>query len=458
MPSRSRVHHGPGNDELFRLVVESSADMAIFTTDSEGITTSWNIGAERLFGYRESEILGTLADVIFTPEDRAHGAAEHERTQARTIGRALDDRWHQKKDGSRFWASGLLMPLQDEQGGFFKITRDRTEQHRANEQLRENEERFRLLATSIPQLVFRTLPNGDRTWGSPQWISFTGLSLEQSLGFGWYDAIHPSDRALTHEAWDTAQKFGEYYVEHRIRRAEDGAYRWHQTRAKPVDRKWVDREWVGTMTDIHDLRDLKDRQDVLMAELQHRTRNLLAVVQSIAAQTIKSSSSLDVFRSEFSNRLRALGRVQSLLARVGDNEVNLGDLVNAELEAHVEKNTFGKVAVSGPSITLPASAAQTLGLAFHELTTNAIKHGAFAQDAGKLRIHWEARGERQEPKLAVTWEETGVTMNTSALRRGYGSELIERALPYQLGAKTKLDFRSDGLLCSIEIPLNQHKS
>ena len=152
MPDRSKTRASPSKTELFELIIDSSTDFAVFTMDPHGILTSWNIGAERLFGYAEGEIVGGSADLIFTPEDREAGAPEKERVQARAKGRALDERWHQRKDGSRFWASGLLMPLKDVGCGFVKITRDRSEQHRGEERLRENEERFRLLATSIPQL------------------------------------------------------------------------------------------------------------------------------------------------------------------------------------------------------------------------------------------------------------------------------------------------------------------
>jgi len=124
----------PTKEELFELVVESSTDFAIFTTGPEGAITSWNVGAERLFGYSAGEVLSCSADLIFTPEDQAEDAAEKERSAARADGRATDERWHQRKDGSRFWASGLMMPLRGG-NGFVKITRDRTEQHRAAERL-----------------------------------------------------------------------------------------------------------------------------------------------------------------------------------------------------------------------------------------------------------------------------------------------------------------------------------
>jgi PAS domain S-box-containing protein len=440
--------------ELLELIIESSTDFGIFTIDPSGLVTTWNVGAERLFGFSESEVVGTSADVIFVPEDRAAGAPEKERAQALANGRAIDERWHQRQDGSRFWASGLMMPLKNPQLGFVKITRDLTERHRSQERLRENEERFRLLATSVPQLVFLTRPDGDRTWGSPQWIEFTGLSLEESLGFGWMDAIHPDDREATQNAWKAAQREGEYYVEHRVRRERDGAYLWHQTRAKPIASETAEsKDWVGTMTDIDALRGLQGRQRVLMAELQHRTRNLLAVVQSIASQTVRSSSSIEDFRPRFEGRLQSLGRVQNLLSRAETDLVDLTDLITAELSAHARNGQSRKLSLSGAKVRLSASAAQTLALALHELTTNAVKYGAFAQPQGLLDISWAMDSGNPERELVLKWRESGVAMPRPAKqRKGYGSELIERALPYQLGAKTKLVFREDGVQCTICIP------
>jgi len=417
--------------ELFELIVESSRDFAIYTTDIKGTATSWNIGAERLFGYREEEIVGHSGDVIFIPEDREAGAADEERRVATADGRALDERWHQRKDGSRFWASGLLMPLKTGEG-FVKITRDRSEQHAAEQKLRENEQRFRVLATSIPQLVFRTRPDGDRTWGSPQWVDFTGLDQEHSLGHGWMDAIHPDDRQVTQDSWREARARREYYVEHRVWSRANGEYRWHQTRARPTDVPEFEGDWVGTMTDIHDLRGLQDRQQVLMAELQHRTRNLLAVVQAIATQTLRKSGSMEAFGDEFESRLRALSRVQSLLARADHQDIDLQTLLTAELAAHGDGGLeTDKINIEGPKVPLPPTSAQALGLGIHELATNALKYGALAQPAGKLSVTWTVAMDGPQALVTLDWRESGVPMPKAdgPRRKGYGSELIERACP-----------------------------
>jgi PAS domain S-box-containing protein len=455
---RSEHPPAPGSDELLRLLFESALDFAIFTIDPNGITTSWNPGAERLLGWDDQEIIGHSADVAFPPEQGGSRAAEEERRTALLLGRAEDERWQQRKDGSRFWASGLLMPLADRSMGFVKILRDRTAQHRSEELLRENEERFRVLATSIPQLVFRTKPSGERTWGSPQWSVFTGLSLAESLQLRWLDAVHPDDHDKTLAAWEEAPAKGEYYVEHRLRRVSDGDWRWHQTRAAPIDGS-ASSEWVGTSSDIHDLRSLQDRQQVLLAELQHRTRNLLAVVQSIMRQTIRLTGSPENFGNEFESRLRALSRVQGLLARTDYQAIDLAELVWAELTAHGDGSAMpGKVRVEGSPVAVSAGSAQALALALHELATNAVKYGALAQPAGKIAVTWGIVEDGASRRIQLEWRESGVAMPEGGrpARKGYGTELIERALPYQLKTKTKLEFGPEGVLCDIVVSAGEN--
>jgi PAS domain S-box-containing protein len=444
---------------MLRAIFESSTDFAIFAVNRKGTVISWNVGAERLTGFAETEIIGRDGDIIFTPEDRAAGAPEQERQTARAVGRAEDDRWHQRKNGSRFWSSGLLMPLRDNVEGFVKILRDRTAHHRVEQELRESEARFRMLATSIPQLVFRSRNTGERTWGSPQWEVFTGLSDPASRDFGWLDAIHPEDRDATVTGWRLAQRTGDYHVEHRVRRATDGEYRWHQTRATPVQAGGaVGDEWVGTSTDIHELRGLQERQQVLLAELHHRTRNLLALVQAIASQILRSRPSLEAFAAQFKDRLRALSRVQGLLARTDRKTIDLRSILDAELAAHEEDHGSeqrSKMQVAGPSVQLPPSSAQTLALAVHELATNAAKYGALSQPDGQLQVTWRLEDQADKCCLILDWRESGVTMPAEKVpkRKGYGSELIERALPYQLKAKTRLDFGEDGVRCLIAVPI-----
>ena len=149
------------SEERFRRLVEAAKDYAIFMTDADGRVSTWNDGAQRLFGYGEGEILGEDGSVLFTPEDRESGAPERELQKARTEGRAEDERWHMRKDGSRFWASGFVRPVLDEEEnliGFSKVARDLTERKRAEEALDEVRlaERARL-ARDLHDLVLQDL-------------------------------------------------------------------------------------------------------------------------------------------------------------------------------------------------------------------------------------------------------------------------------------------------------------
>lgn len=204
---------------------------------------------------------------------------------------------------------------------------------------------------------------------------------------------------------------------------------------------------------LDELRAADRRQRVLIAELQHRTRNLLGVVASTARQTLQASPSLEAFGKRYQGRLASLGRVQTLLSR-GDERIELGELIRAELAVYDSQLIERRVHAAGPTVPLPAEAVQTLALAIHELATNAVRHGALAQPAGRLDIAW-AVSDGRRPVVTIDWCESGVvpTDGTSTRGSGFGRQLIERALPYDLGAKTLFELTPEGVHCRIELPL-----
>ncbi|WP_314957693.1 CheR family methyltransferase [Bradyrhizobium cosmicum] len=205
---------------------------------------------------------------------------------------------------------------------------------------------------------------------------------------------------------------------------------------------------VVTFIDVTSLTRSEARQRVLIAELQHRTRNLLSVVQSLAQQTLGKGGSLQAF----STRLAALGRVQSLVSGAMDGHIDLGDIIRLELQAVGADDD--KVSLSGPPVALDFELVQTIGLALHELATNAIKYGALREDQGKLEVSWSVQSNGESvPSLLLNWKESGVPKLSKPSHKGFGRDLIERALAYTLRAKTKLSFGEDGVLCHVELPL-----
>jgi two-component sensor histidine kinase len=208
------------------------------------------------------------------------------------------------------------------------------------------------------------------------------------------------------------------------------------------------------------LREREDRLATLIAELQHRTRNLLTVAGTIADNTMKKSSSFADFRSSYQDRLQSLARVQSLLFRQqrGEGRVTFDELIQVELVAQsIDVGEGGRVTLDGPKgVELLSGTVQTLAMAVHELITNAIKYGALKQLNGHLTIHWREETSQQtgEPWLHIDWKESGVEVPTSVGGTGQGRELIERALPYQFGALTTYALEADGVHCIISLPMS----
>lgn len=207
----------------------------------------------------------------------------------------------------------------------------------------------------------------------------------------------------------------------------------------------------------------EDHLRVVVAELQHRTRNLLAVVRSIANQTLAASDTLDVFRAKFEDRLGALSRVQGLLSRSDQDPITIEMLVRMELAALGAEEALNRMRLSGPDVPLQNAMVQTLSLALHELATNARKYGALSNETGRLNVEWRVvTFEHGEKRLTLDWTETWVAATAPLpdgdARLGYGRELIERVLPHSLGAITRYELNETSVRCTIDVPLNRRSA
>ena len=327
------------------------------------------------------------------------------------------------------------------------------EHHEARDRLKESELRFRSLVEGIPQLVWRAREPGEWVWSSPQWEAFTGLSAEESVKDGWLQAVHPEDRAKAQAAWAQAAGRKSFSADYRILHGEERRYRWFQTRATPVhDEEGRVVEWFGTSSDIDDLRRLREHERQLLFELQHRVRNTLAAVRSIARRTAEHSRTVEDYAMHLEGRIDAFARVQSSVARDPSGTLDLAGLIADELDAAAAREGRG-ITLEGPEIRLGSKAAELLGLAVHELVTNGIKDGVFSPLGGHLGVTWEVEeGER----LRLEWKELLMTPARHPPRRqGFGTTLLCRTLPYELKAKVDLELEDDGLRCVIDLPLEE---
>jgi len=202
-----------------------------------------------------------------------------------------------------------------------------------------------------------------------------------------------------------------------------------------------------------DLQRSHERQRLQILELQHRARNILALVRSIIRRSSSTADSAEYFASHLEGRISALARTQGSLIIDGRAGPELEDLIRAEMTANaVRENQF---VLTGPSIRLSTRGTETMALMLHELTTNALKFGALTAAGGLIAVSWSVDNSTSPSRLRWNWTETGVTIvKTTPHRRGFGQELIERVLPYELDARTKFTFAPGGVLCEVDLPLN----
>ncbi|MBR0850667.1 PAS domain-containing protein [Bradyrhizobium diazoefficiens] len=211
---------------------------------------------------------------------------------------------------------------------------------------------------------------------------------------------------------------------------------------------------VITFVDVTAITRAEERQRLLLAELQHRVRNTLGVVRSIARRSAETSATVDEYAAHLDGRLNAFARTQALVTRDPEGGVDLEYLVVEELLAYNAREGE-QMRVSGPAVRFQPKAAETFALAIHELATNALKYGALSKPSGRLEISWRIDETADPPQLLFEWRERGGPAATAPPRKGFGTELLERTLAFELKGETTMSFHASGLECLIAIPLSK---
>lgn len=381
-----------------------------------------------------------------------------------------------RPDGSfeqRWWTpvNSPVLGANGEVEAIIHNANDVTGQYRSAAELRESEEQFRRSVVDAPIPVIIHAEDGEVLQVSRSWTELTGYTLEdasiiqswltKAYGAGGEDVREAMEQAFAALDDDRPMRAVDFEIVTRFGEKRH----WSLSASSPGTLKDGRRFVVGMAEDItervraeEDLRAAQKRQEVLVAELQHRTRNLITVVGALSQRTAAESGSLEDFGDRFRHRLAALSRVQALLSQLSAGaRIGFGDLLNSELAALGAP--AGRLTLEGPEdVTLRSGTVQTFALALHELATNAVKHGAFADPEGRLTVRWTtAAGADGSRRLQVDWRESGVDMAADGdhvASAGYGRELIEQALPYQLGAETSYELTGDGVHCTIEVPID----
>lgn len=332
---------------------------------------------------------------------------------------------------------------------------DVTDTNAVDRAVRENEARLAHINAINPSVIYIfDFEAGSPVWAAGRTEEVYGFSTEAMVAGGRQlsmSLIHPDDLPkVTERLRDLAAHPDGHVSEFELRiRRRDGGYRWLLDRAVAFERTPDGRiaKTLSAAIDIDERKRAEDRRKLLINELNHRVKNTLAAVQSIARQTLRGGRSAEQTIEQFTARLVALSAAHDVLTRENWEGAALREIVAGALAPF----SLGqdRVVIEGPEVRLPARTALGLAMALHELATNALKHGALSGEEGVVRIGWSASGDR----LDLEWRESGGPPTAAPDHGGFGVRLLTQGLPAELGGTVELDFDPVGVVCRIAASL-----
>ena len=282
-----------------------------------------------------------------------------------------------------------------------------------------------------------------------------GLPADASPSFEIFrNALHPQDRKRTKEAVGVAldpNHEGDYEIEYRVVGQTDRVERWISVRGRTFFEDGRAVRILGTARDITGRKQREQHVRVLLRELVHRSKNLLAVVQAMSRQTAAGAPSIEEFQRKFSARLQALSMAHDLLISQDWRGASMRELVRAQLAYCMDVSqgdVSARATLDGPKIMLKPEAAQNIGLALHELTTNALSYGALSRPEGAVSLVWRL----EDGRLNIEWRESGGPSLATPPREGFGHKVIKKLVAQALDGEATLNFPPDGLVWTLSIP------
>jgi PAS domain S-box-containing protein len=359
-------------------------------------------------------------------------------------------------DGKIGWLSSRAVPVLGDNGEiteWFGMATDITARHEAEEQLAHSAQVLRV-AVEIGKVGLWdwNVETGELVW-SDEHFRMQGYDVgEVTPSYEkWRERVHSEDRAASEAKLAKAMETGEDYAnEYRVCHP-DGKVHWLSARGRFLyDKNNKPIRMLGAMVDITDRRHQEEWHKLLVAELQHRVRNLIGMVRSVARLSAPSHRNVDEYVDHLIGRLQAMGRTQSTLTRSPGRNVDLSELVREELLVHAVRHD--QCFVEGPDVALSPHAAEIITLAIHELATNSVKYGALG-DSGYIRITWNTEGRDGKTWVSFRWQETAPVRKTKNPRKGFGRRLIEERVPYELHGEGQFTIHDTGVLAKLDFPL-----
>ena len=311
---------------------------------------------------------------------------------------------------------------------------------------------FRAVANAMPNLAWMADPDGWIIWYNQRWYDYTGTTPEEMAGWGWQSVHHPDVLPEMLKRWTQALKSGDRFDwAFPLRRGSDGSYRQFMTRAEPLREEGQIIAWLGTNTDITEMERTKERLQLVVNELNHRVKNTLAMVQSIARNTFRDSD--PEATKTFERRLFALSDAHDELTSSGWSGSSLRELIARVIA------TFGpdKFVLEGPDTSVAPNVVSPLVMTIHELCTNAIKYGSLSATAGVVNIRWSVEYIETRAWLTLLWAESDGPLVKPPSKTSFGLKLIMRSTTSESGAVADHRFEPDGVRCEIRFPINEIK-
>ena len=332
---------------------------------------------------------------------------------------------------------------------------------RSQGRMRERERRFRELLDALPAAVYTTDAAGRITYYNDAAATLWGHRppLGSSEWCGSWKLFWPDGAPLPHDQCPMAVALKENRA---VRGMEAAAERPDGTRVPFIPYPTPIHDETGKLVgavnmlvDVTERKRSEEQQALLVRELHHRVKNTLATVQAIMGSTARAVDNIEDFKTALFGRIQSLSKTHLLLADE-QHAVNFGDILRSELDAF-DDGSSERIVLSGPGVPLTSQLAVSLGMAIHELTTNAAKFGALSVFGGKVEVTWSVTIEAARRMLAFDWVESGGPPVTQPRRQGFGSRLLAFVLPGQIQARTSVNYAPGGVRLHCELPLPAEK-